>query len=187
MTDEMADELFRVGTDVNDRRFADLDHALEFVENAVLDTSHSGDDTDSKEREDDHLILLNLLENRGEVVEVERGEMLIQTGAESTELFLVESGSLTAWAEDEDGRRTRFRRVGTGSVIGEVAFVLGGARTANVIADADSVLRRIDAAELAQLSADEPQIALEVQREISKRIAERLATTSASYHRVSEF
>ena len=81
--------------------------------------------------------------------------------------------------------RDSFRRVGAGSVIGEVAFILGGTRTANVVADSESVLLRFDAAGLDQLSADEPQLALDVQRELSKRLAERLALTSASYHRAS--
>ena len=185
LSDQMAEELRRVGTDVSDTSFTDVDHALEFVENTVLDTASAEDHVDGKGPEADHMALFNLLRDRGEVVEVDRGEMLIQTGVESNELFLVESGSLTVWAEGEDGRRTRFRRVGAGSVIGEVAFILGGTRTANVVADSDSVLLRFDAAGLDQLSADEPQLALEVQRELSKRLAERLALTSASYHRAS--
>ncbi len=129
------------------------------------------------------LILLELLDDRCETVLLEPGENLIEVGAPCEEMFLVKSGTLTAWGVGADERRTRFRRVGAGSVIGEVAFVAGGVRTATVTADGNAAVLRLSVDAYERLVEEDARLALQVQAELSKRIAERLSYTSAAYQR----
>jgi SulP family sulfate permease len=183
LTDDFATELRRGGADLSEQRHADLDHAFEYVEDAVLRWAAEHGDSDELVPEMGDLILLELLQDRCETIELEPGEHLMEVGAPCEEMFLVKTGTLTAWGVGTDERRTRFRRVGAGSVIGEVAFVAGGVRTATVSADGPATVLRLGVDVYERLCVDDTGLALQVQAELSKRIAERLSYTSAAYQR----
>ncbi|MDW3180144.1 MAG: SulP family inorganic anion transporter [Acidimicrobiia bacterium] len=183
LTDEFEVELRRGGVEISDQRHEDLDHALEFVEEEVLHTASLSAETTELTPEEGDTVLLQLLSGRCERVILDRGEHLLEAGDECDEMFLIESGTLTAWGIGDDGRRARFRRVGSGSVIGEVAFIAGGTRTATVTADEPSTVLRLGADTFEKLCEDEPDLGLLVHAELAKRLAERLAYTSAAYQR----
>jgi hypothetical protein len=70
---------------------------------------------------------------------VARGTRLIAAGSSAEEIYLVETGRFTV---ERDG--VSLAEIGAGSVIGEIAFLTGGTRTADVIAARNSVVLRID-------------------------------------------
>lgn len=174
-------ELRRGGAELGALRFEDLDHAFEYVEEEVLRTTSSNQGL--VEIEESDRVLLDLLEGRCERVEVRSGERLIEVGDVCDEMFVVEHGTLTAWGVSADERRVRLRRVGVGSVIGEVAFIAGGTRTASVLADVDSTVLRLGSDTFESMCAQEPELGILIQAELGKRLAERLAYTSAAYQR----
>lgn len=183
LVDDFATELERGGAVIHEDRFEDMDHALEYVEEQVLHAASIEEYEQELIPERGDLTLLRLLDGRCDRRVLEPGEHLVEVGGECEEMFLIESGTLTAWGIGDDGRRVRFRRVGVGSVLGEVAFVAGGTRTATVTADDRATVLVLPDATFEQICATEPDLGLRVQAELSKRLAERLAYTSAAYRR----
>ena len=169
-------ELLRGGLRV-DHVHSDLDHALEFIEDEVLGASDAGDASSGD------MTLVELVEGWCDEIEFAAGATLIEAGDAATELFLISKGYVTAWGTSGEGAPVRFRRVGPGGVIGEVAFVNGGSRSASVVADSDTLVHRLSLESWHQMGLQDPALALRVQTELTNRIAERLAYTSAAYSR----
>jgi NTE family protein len=85
-------------------------------------------------------------------------------------MYLVETGRFTV---ERDG--VSLAEIGAGSVIGEIGFLTGGTRTADVIAARNSVVLRIDRRAYDLLCATTPGL----QQAIAAELAGRLAETSA--------
>ena len=63
------------------------------------------------------------------------GEIVVRRGDPTDELFLLTSGEATASVDLAGGGRRRLSTIGAGSVMGELAFLGGERRTADVVAD----------------------------------------------------
>ncbi len=101
---------------------------------------------------------------------IPRGAKLIETGSSAEEMYLVETGRFRV---ERDG--VLLADIGAGSVIGEIAFFTGSARTADVIAARSSVVLRITRDAYEQLCDATPGL----QKAIAAELAARLAKTSA--------
>ena len=76
--------------------------------------------------------------------ELRAGECLMREGDAPDALYFVESGQLSAQLPRGDGREgVRLQTMHAGSMVGELGLLLGGRRSADVVADRDSVLRVI--------------------------------------------
>ncbi len=90
---------------------------------------------------------------------IARGEALCADGDMSNEVYFLESGGLEVVKVTADRRVLRLAKLDAGSVVGELAFYTGEARTAAIVADVDStvyVLRRED---LKRLRESHPDLA----------------------------
>jgi SulP family sulfate permease len=90
---------------------------------------------------------------------IPRGQALCADGDMSNEVYFLESGGLEVVKVTADKRVLRLAKLDAGSVVGELAFYSGEARTAAIVADVDStvyVLRRED---LHRLRAAHPDLA----------------------------
>lgn len=87
---------------------------------------------------------LAVLFGKGVRLELKTGDWLFRRGDTDRRLFMVERGSLDVVAEGADGREQTLGRFGVGGVFGEVAFLLGGGRSASVRAHERSVVIGID-------------------------------------------
>lgn len=150
----------------------DFDHATAWCEEQLLQLLPAGD-----RRADEPSFSPALLE-RMEARWLEAGERLFQQGEAGDELFFVESGSLTAWLELGDGRRSRVRRFAPGSVVGELAFVTGADRSAGVSADVASRVYVLRRAEFEAMRSTDTEAAFDVQQLLLGRVADRLITTT---------
>jgi NTE family protein len=101
---------------------------------------------------------------------VPRGTRLIAAGGPADAMYLVETGRFQVQREGVD-----LAEIGAGGVIGEIGFLSGGLRTADVVAARDAVVLRIDAAAFDALCRETPGL----QRAIAAELALRLASTSA--------
>jgi NTE family protein len=101
---------------------------------------------------------------------VPRGTTLISEGSRADEMYLVETGRFTV---ERDG--VPLAEIGAGSVMGEIAFLTGSTRTADVIAARSSVVLRMDRRAYDLLCATTPGL----QQAIASELASRLAETSA--------
>ncbi|MDG4647239.1 patatin-like phospholipase family protein [Roseibacterium sp. SDUM158017] len=101
---------------------------------------------------------------------VPRGTRMIEAGSAAEAMYLVETGRFRVRRDGVD-----LAEIGAGNVIGEIAFLAGGARTADVVAARDSVVLRIDRAAYELLCTETAGL----QQAIASELAARLARTSA--------
>lgn len=102
-------------------------------------------------------------------IDVPAGATVFEQGEEGDALYVVATGEVEALSGDG-----RIATLGPGEVVGEMALVTGGPRTATVRALSDASLLRIRKADFDRLVAASPPLALAV----SRLLAQRLEATS---------
>ena len=161
------------GDDGHSRHFEeDVDRALEWVEGTILEANESVGDLDVD------VDWLHAIAAYGERRELRQGDVLVDITDTSGRVFIVESGTLSAWGVSASGEPIRYRRVGPGSFLGEIAFTTGAARSASVTADDAAVVVGLDRSELDNMAEADPQLARKTEHLIAVRLAERLSATS---------
>ena len=118
-----------------------------------------------------------------EVVELPADATVFAAGDDGDGLYLIESGSLTAWLELGDGHRRRLRRMGPGTMIGEAGPYLHARRSAAVVSDTPVRLHWLSNAALAQMQAEAPELLAELHRVVASMLADRLVRTTAALQR----
>lgn len=101
---------------------------------------------------------------------VERGHKLITAGTPAEAMYLVFSGRFRVERDGVD-----LAEIGAGTVIGEIAFLTGSARTADVVAARDSIVYRIDRAAYDALCSEVDGLP----QAMAAELAHRLDKTSA--------
>src|SRR5439155_893124 len=86
------------------------------------------------------------------------------TGVDASGVFVVESGRLRVEWVTPDGTRMRLNTVRPGVMVGEVALYTGLPRTADVIAEVQSVVLALSRASIERLEAEEPERAAVLHR-----------------------
>jgi len=92
--------------------------------------------------------------SRFEHMKVPRGVRVVEEGANDGALFLVKQGSLEIFTQSGE----RIGRVGPNEFFGEVSFLTGVPRTANITTTQDSELLRIERDELNEFAAEYPKL-----------------------------
>lgn len=102
------------------------------------------------------------------------GEPVVTAGARDRSLYLVLEGELEVLAPH--GRRgyRRIASISAGSVIGELSFFDGTARSALVRAVAPALLAELSPAEFDSLAADNPALARRLLFDLGRILAQRL-------------
>src|SRR5689334_20805483 len=100
--------------------------------------------------------MLDAIAARLAPVELRRGEHLFRAGTPGDELFIVTSGRLVALGVDVAGRRWASRVMTAGAIVGEMAMLTGGRRSADVVAVRPSGLLRLCRADFEAVIALHP-------------------------------
>lgn len=79
---------------------------------------------------------------------VPAGELVIEQGCIGNRAFLIESGKVEVFMKDKKGRVIKIADVGPGGIIGEMALIDGGERSASIKTLEDSVLVTISSKDL---------------------------------------
>lgn len=183
---------FETETGAGWRFFPDLDHAMEWCENDILQRHHLRQD-DRPETVVD-LLEANWLRPGGGIQlqkylrprTLKVGEKLIQQGDSAEAMYFVESGEFTALLELVGGRVIRLRRQGAGTVVGELGLLLGVRRTATVLAERDSLVHELRAGDLQRMKSEDPELAAEFYQVLARWLAEKLVHTNQSLRAQSE-
>jgi SulP family sulfate permease len=109
-----------------------------------------------------------------ERLDVEEGTVFIVQGEPADSLYFLAAGRVTARLNMPDGSAIRLETVGSGRIIGEIGFFLGGERTADVLTDEPSTLFRLTRQDLARMAAENPQAASLLHRLVANLLAERV-------------
>jgi SulP family sulfate permease len=116
-----------------------------------------------------------------ERVSVPEGTILIHQDEPPGDIFVLESGRLGVETVTPEGTRIRLRTLRPGVVVGEVTLYTDVPRTADVVAEAPSVVFRIGRETIERLEAEEPELAAALHRWLATTMAERLTDTMRTY------
>ncbi|MFT3954970.1 MAG: patatin-like phospholipase family protein [Piscinibacter sp.] len=97
------------------------------------------------------------------------GDTLMRQGDSGDALYLLVSGRLRVYIEDE-GRQRVVREISRGEVVGEMSLITDEPRSATLVAIRDSVLVSLGKEDFAQLQAASPQVTLALTRQIIARL-----------------
>jgi CRP/FNR family transcriptional regulator len=102
------------------------------------------------------------------------GKPIVQTGSRGNAFFVIVEGTARVLA----GYSSRtLARLGPGDFFGELALLDGGPRTASVVAASPLRTIRIPRAEFRTMLRSEPDVAIKILEELSRRLRSRPAPT----------
>ncbi len=165
--------------------FADLDRALEFAEERVLQlrggaaTTSLGlilsqaDIAKGLDPTSTELLALNLVEHR-----FADGDYLFRRGDVGETLYVITQGSVGIWIPLDDGHLRRIAAFGPGVSFGEMALIEHQPRSADALADGDVVVYELRRPVLDELLERHPEIGGRILLNISRGLSQRLRTTT---------
>jgi CRP-like cAMP-binding protein len=101
---------------------------------------------------------------------LEPGAVLFQAGDAGDAAYVLMSGELEIRTTSAEGRDVRIGALGPGALVGEMAVLDGGTRSADAVASRRSTLWRIPRHALIDALAQDPAAALAVIGELSRRL-----------------
>lgn len=164
--------------------FDDLDHALEWCENALLADADLLDSArvTVEEQLAEHAMIksrdLGVLHGYLERIETAVGDAVFEQGDESDALYFIETGRVDVLLRLPDENLLRLRSMTAGTVIGEVGFYLNRARTASVVVTEAGVLQRLSHKALRRMEESHPQTASAIHILISCVLSDRLSSSN---------
>ncbi|MGH2640998.1 MAG: SulP family inorganic anion transporter, partial [Actinomycetota bacterium] len=176
-TDPVSAQLARGGVDETQELVSfepDLDRGLQRCEDALLSAP------DLAEALADHPVAVGPdalppdLAAHLERVSLPEGAVLLHQDDPPGDIYVLESGRLAVETVTPEGTRLRLRTLRPGVVVGEIALYTGIPRTADVVAEAPSVVLRISRGSIERLEAEEPELAAALHRWLATTLAERL-------------
>jgi sulfate permease, SulP family len=116
-----------------------------------------------------------------ERMSIPEGTVLIRQGDPPDDLYVLESGRLRIELMTREGTRVRLNTVRSGVVVGEVALYTGAPRTAEVVAETQSVVLRLRRATIEEIGSTDPQTAASLHRWLATTLAERLTDSQRAF------
>lgn len=102
------------------------------------------------------------------------GDILMRQGEPGDDMIFLERGRVSTVLLETGAAPVHLRTLTPGTLVGEIALVRGGNRTASVIAVTHCEAVRIDRAGLARLEVEDPPLAFAVHRMIMLQVSEKL-------------
>ncbi|MGK8235519.1 Crp/Fnr family transcriptional regulator [Roseovarius sp. MS2] len=121
--------------------------------------------------------LVGILERHGRAVDYPKGQMIYSAGAHDSTMMLILKGRVEISRSSVDGRRSILTHLGPGDMLGELAALDGGARSADAVAATAVRGRILEGALVLQRLREEPDAALDV----IGMLCQRLRQTSGMY------
>jgi anti-anti-sigma regulatory factor len=168
-----------------ERWFRDLDRALEWAEDRLLEIARFQDAPELTPRQ---MALfagldgaqLDIVSTALERREFGHGDVVFQEGEEGDGLFLIARGFVSVKVRlEDDSRALRLATFSPGVFFGELAMIEGHRRSSDAFAKGDRVvLYSLTARRVAELVERHPHIALRIYQNLGRELAARLRTTS---------
>lgn len=101
-----------------------------------------------------------------------KGDIVFPEGAPGDSMYIIESGQVQVVSNGQNGQdEAIFAHLGPGSFFGEMALLLGDPRSASVRVAIDAELWELHKNDLDDLLQQDPTIALNISRELSRRLS----------------
>ena len=174
-----ASEPAKLSQQLTAMRFGNVREAIEHVEEALL--SQNGDAVDEHLLSADihHTLSLEGLQDHLTHMSVTKGDVVFEQGAKSAEIYFLTAGELQVSITQPDGKERVVAKIMAGSLIGEFAYYSGQIRSANIIANGDAQLIRLNMQRLANADQQDLSAVVELHKLIARYMARRLTQTTA--------
>ncbi|MDB5517981.1 MAG: hypothetical protein JWQ17_4739 [Tardiphaga sp.] len=161
----------------------ELDHALEWCENEVIDRHRGLAQEESSLRDWFEKILRTAddadeLMRRCQRVEFAAGEIVANSGDAADTMHFILDGRVGIMVPTGEGRNTRVRSLGRYTTVGEMGLVTRAPRTATIQAEVGSVLYVLRGEDFEALKEDHPALGQKLLTYFISVMAERLAFAS---------
>ena len=164
------------------RIFSDLDYGVEWCEEQILIAEKENDVKASIEQElfrgsfpeSVFKSVIKYLEKQ----EVAKGHYLIHQGDPPQNLYFIVSGQVEVKLESQKGKSVRLRKMGEGTVVGELGLYLGVHASASVVTSKPGILYRLSANSLKKMEDNDPEIAAVFHKHMVSLLSERLINTN---------
>lgn len=167
--------------------FTDLDRALEWTEDRLLDRDRFEDASELNPRDmvlfagldaGEMDVLAELLERQ----ELAHGDVVFREGDAGDRVYLIARGSVSIKLQlTDENRARRLATFAPGVFFGEMAMLEGERRSADAFAKGECVvLYTLSAERLAQILQQHPQLGIKLYRNLSRELATRLRVTSGA-------
>jgi SulP family sulfate permease len=163
--------------------FPDLDHALEWCEDRILELEGAADmDQFSLQQR-----LMESFSNKTAVsrfmdylehVSVTSGHYLFHQGDVADNLYLIESGKIAVMLEIGAGKTIRLRTMGGGTVLGEMGLYTKKPRSATAVTEEPSSLYSLSSEAFNRMQAEDPEVALSFHRFVVCLLADRIVRSN---------
>lgn len=160
--------------------FTDLDHAMEWCEDAII-ARHAAPplgDPDLRRWLESELgdaglasRLVAALQRR----DVAAGETLCIEGEPADSMFFIESGHIAIVVRREDGSSQRLRSLGERTMLGEMGLYRGAPRSASAIAEKPSIVFELTREAFTNIERADPELAGAIHRSIVRELSDRLS------------
>lgn len=158
----------------------ELDHALEWCENAII-ARHQGRDREETDLRDWFGQILDSADEAAELMQrcerldVPAGTTIVRAGEAAASMHFILDGRVGVMVPADHGGSTRVRSLGRYTTIGEMGLVAQTPRSATIQAETDSVLYELTTAQFAAISKQQPRIAQKLLTYFVTVMAERLS------------
>lgn len=162
------------------RTFVSLDYAMEWCENHILEMEGA---LRLGKSELPALLapvfpeprLIPLLMRVMKKVEIKKGDPVFRQGDPSDAMYFVEYGMVTVQLELGGNRVLRLKKMGPGTVFGEMGIYTSAPRSASIVAAEDCTVYRLSKKVLEALQAKNPHLVSAIHRFIVALLSERVA------------
>jgi len=159
----------------------DLDHGVEWCENALLESTgvlgretHKPFQDQLKEVSGDNSITDRIM-NYLELQEFPAGFRLIQQGDLPGSMFFLEEGVVTVQLEEPGKEPVRLNTLNSENLVGELGFYLGSKRNASVIADTPIKVYHLTSEAITRMESSDPEAAAAFHKFIVLIMADKLS------------
>jgi glutaminase len=177
----MADAPVGILEDIASHSFPDVDAALEWCEDRILDRLGAQAELLPEDLGIQELLggltsaELALVQSVVEMVHVSEGDVVFREGDHADAIFFVLSGLVSVRLPlAGTGRDRRLATLGAGVAVGEMAFLDEGHRSADVVAERDSLLARLTIGDLHQIGQVAPRVTATFSANLARNLSGRL-------------
>jgi len=161
--------------------FDDNDFALEWCENRIIESTLPGRSLNGSVPPSEYEILRGLETDELAVVtglferrSYRKGEVIVKSGDEAEEMFLLGKGSVSVCITLPSGRQRRLATLSPGMVFGEMAVIDGARRSAEVVADEDTECDLLTVDDFNKLVDSHPRIKITILRNLNLAFCRKL-------------
>lgn len=113
---------------------------------------------------------LQVLEQHSTTRRYPKGVMLMMEGNENSQLFIIRSGKVSVFVNDEEGNQANLNYMGAGEYFGELSLLDGKPCSASVVTVTECELSTLSRHNFRELLISEPELGIDLMEELVARI-----------------